>query len=66
MCHQTFFRKDAVWDLIDHPTFEADFGKLAKGLLDLERIVSMTHAKNSKPKYFLKVLQACSHLIVAI
>jgi len=60
------FRQDAVQDLIEHPTFEADFGKLAKGLPDLERIVSRIHAKNCKIKDFLKVLQARSHLFVAI
>jgi len=65
MSHQAFFRQH-VQDLIDHPTFEADFGKLAKGLPDPERIVSKIHAKNCKPKDFLKVLQACSHLTVAI
>jgi hypothetical protein len=27
-----FLRQDAVQDLIDHPTFEADFSKLARGL----------------------------------
>jgi hypothetical protein len=51
------FRQDAVQDLIDHPTFEADFSKLAKGLPDLERIVSRIHAKNCKVKEFLKVLE---------
>ena len=49
-------RLDAVQDLIDHPTFENDFTQLAKGLPDLERIVSRIHAKNCKVKDFLKVL----------
>lgn len=63
MSHLTFHRQDAVQDLIDHPTFEADFGKLAKGLPDLERIVSRIHAKNCRIKDFLKVLQARSHVV---
>ena len=49
-------RLDAVQDLINHPTFEAEFGEVAKGLGDLERIVSRIHAKNCKVKDFLKVL----------
>ncbi|TDL25149.1 DNA mismatch repair protein Msh6 [Rickenella mellea] len=49
-------RLDAVQDLMDHPTFEADFAGLAKGIPDLERIVSRIHAKNCKVKDFLKVL----------
>lgn len=52
----TFFRLDAVQDLLDHATFEAEFTKVAKGLPDLERIVSRIHAKNCKVKDFLKVL----------
>ena len=47
---------DAVQDLIDHPTFESDFGEVSKGLPDLERIVSRIHAKNCRVKDFLKVL----------
>lgn len=43
-------------DLIDHQTFEAEFAELAKGMPDLERIVSRIHAKNCKMKDFLKVL----------
>jgi DNA mismatch repair protein MSH6 len=50
-------RQDAVQDLIDHPTFEADFTKIVKGLPDLERIISRIHAKNCKVKEFLKVLE---------
>ncbi|THH03935.1 hypothetical protein EW145_g5888 [Phellinidium pouzarii] len=49
-------RLDAVQDLMDHPTFEHDFTQLAKGIPDLERIVSRVHAKNCKVKDFLKVL----------
>ncbi|KAF8583279.1 DNA mismatch repair protein Msh6 [Ramaria rubella] len=55
-------RQDAVQDLIDHPTFETEFGKLAKGLPDLERIVSRIHAKNCKVKEFLKVLECFKRL----
>ncbi|KXN86517.1 DNA mismatch repair protein msh6 [Leucoagaricus sp. SymC.cos] len=49
-------RLDAVQDIMDHPTFEADFAEIAKGLPDLERIVSRVHAKSCKVKDFLKVL----------
>src|SRR5882762_2171653 len=47
---------DAVQDLLNHPTFEQEFTQIAKGLPDLERIVSRIHAKNCKVKDFLKVL----------
>lgn len=40
-----------------HPTFEGEFMVIAKGLPDLERIVSRIHAKNCKVKDFLKVLK---------
>lgn len=43
-------------DLLEHPTFEKDFTAIAKGLPDLERIVSRIHAKNCKVKDFIKVL----------
>jgi len=49
-------RLDAVQDIMDHPTFEADFVDVAKGLPDLERIVSRIHAKSCKVKDFLAVL----------
>jgi len=49
-------RLDAVQDIMDHPTFEADFADVAKGLPDLERIVSRIHAKSCKVKDFLTVL----------
>lgn len=42
---------------MNHPTFEGDFMEVAKGLPDLERIVSRIHAKNCKVKDFLKVLK---------
>lgn len=48
---------DAVQDLLNHPTFEQEFTEVAKGLPDLERIVSRIHAKNCKVKDFLKVLR---------
>lgn len=54
-----FSRLDAVEDLLDHPTFEADFEGVTKGLPDLERIVSRIHAKNCKVKDFLNVLKVC-------
>ena len=50
-------RLDAVEDLMNHPTFEGDFMGVAKGLPDLERIVSRIHAKNCKVRDFLKVLK---------
>lgn len=49
-------RLDAVEDLLNHPMFEKDFTGIAKGLPDLERIVSRIHAKNCKVKDFIKVL----------
>ena len=49
-------RLDAVQDLLDHPTFEAEFTEIAKGLPDLERIVSRIHAKNCRVRDFIKVL----------
>ncbi|KAK2461207.1 hypothetical protein APHAL10511_006734 [Amanita phalloides] len=55
-------RLDAVQDIINHPTFEASFTEIAKGLPDLERIVSRIHAKNCKVKDFLKVLAAFKKL----
>ncbi|RPD75422.1 DNA mismatch repair protein Msh6 [Lentinus tigrinus ALCF2SS1-7] len=55
-------RLDAVQDLLDHPTFEQQFTSVAKGLPDLERIVSRIHAKNCKVKDFLKVLKAFKDL----
>ncbi|KAI9438563.1 DNA mismatch repair protein Msh6 [Lactarius indigo] len=51
-------RLDAVEDLMNHPTFEGEFMEVAKGLPDLERIVSRIHAKNCKVKDFLKVLKS--------
>ena len=41
---------------MEHPTFEEGFTELAKGLPDLERIVSRIHAKNCRVKDFIKVL----------
>lgn len=42
---------------MSYPTFETEFMEIAKGLPDLERIVSRIHAKNCKVKDFLKVLK---------
>ncbi|KAJ8596178.1 DNA mismatch repair protein Msh6 [Rhizopogon salebrosus TDB-379] len=55
-------RLDAVEDLISHATFEQEFTELAKGLPDLERIVSRVHANNCKVKDFVKVLAAFKKL----
>jgi DNA mismatch repair protein MSH6 len=40
-----------------HPIFETEFMEVAKGLPDLERIVSRIHARNCKVNDFLKVLK---------
>ena len=56
-------RLDAVENILDHPTFEKKFTSIAKGLPDLERIVSRIHAKNCKVKDFLKVLSVCYSFI---
>ncbi|KAJ8077123.1 DNA mismatch repair protein msh6 [Marasmius tenuissimus] len=55
-------RLDAVEDLMNHPTFESAFMAIAKGLPDLERVVSRVHAKNCKVKDFLNVLSAFEKL----
>jgi DNA mismatch repair ATPase MutS len=54
------FRLDAVQDIMNHPTFEASFTEIAKGLPDLERVVSRIHSKNCRVKDFLKVLSVCA------
>jgi DNA mismatch repair ATPase MutS len=41
---------------MNHPTFEATFTGIAKGLPDLERVVARIHAKNCRIKDFVKVL----------
>ncbi|KAF7338601.1 DNA mismatch repair protein [Mycena venus] len=55
-------RLDAVEDIMNHPTFESDFMEIAKGLPDLERIVSRIHAKNCTIRDFLRVLTAFKKL----
>ncbi|KAF8960367.1 hypothetical protein BDZ97DRAFT_1922267 [Flammula alnicola] len=55
-------RLDAVEDILNHPTFEATFTEVAKGIPDLERIVSRIHAKTCRVKDFLKVLKAFEKL----
>ncbi|KAF8348581.1 muts domain V-domain-containing protein [Amanita rubescens] len=55
-------RLDAVQDIMNHPTFEASFTEIAKGLPDLERVVSRIHSKNCRVKDFLKVLSAFKKL----
>ncbi|KAF7971488.1 hypothetical protein HWV62_20944 [Athelia sp. TMB] len=59
-------RLDAVKDIMDHPTFEESFTSIAKGLPDLERIVSRIHARNCKVKDFLKVLTAFKKLTMGM
>jgi DNA mismatch repair protein MSH6 len=60
-----FVRLDAVEDLMNHPTFETDFMEVAKGLPDLERMVSRVHAKNCKTKDFLKLLKVTLLVIIS-
>ncbi|KAF9051391.1 muts domain V-domain-containing protein [Panaeolus papilionaceus] len=55
-------RLDAVQDIISHPTFEQTFTSVARGIPDLERLVSRIHAKNCRVKDFLKVLTAFKKL----
>jgi DNA mismatch repair protein MSH6 len=55
-----------VQDLIDNPSLEADFTDVAKGLPDLERIVSRIHAKSCKVKDFIKVLKVCKNVMYAL
>ena len=49
---------------MNHPTFEGEFMEVAKGLPDLERIVSRIHAKNCKVKDFLKVLKVIPSTVI--
>ena len=49
---------------MNHPTFEGEFMEVAKGLPDLERIVSRIHAKNCKVKDFLKVLKVILSTVI--
>ncbi|KJA23091.1 hypothetical protein HYPSUDRAFT_40213 [Hypholoma sublateritium FD-334 SS-4] len=55
-------RLDAVQDILSHPTFEATFAEVAKGLPDLERLVSRVHAKTCSVKNFLGLLKAFEKL----
>ena len=50
---------------MNHPTFETEFMEVAKGLPDLERIVSRIHAKNCKVKDFLKVLKVTLLMVIS-
>jgi DNA mismatch repair protein MSH6 len=43
-------RLDAVGDLMEHADFGAHFDKMAKGLPDLERLLSRVHAKSIRTK----------------
>jgi DNA mismatch repair ATPase MutS len=49
---------------MNNPTFEGEFMEIAKGLPDLERIVSRIHAKNCKVKDFLKVLKVMISMVM--
>ena len=59
-------RLDAVQDILNHPTYEAAFTEIAKGIPDLERIVSRVHAKNCRIKDFLKLLAVCFRLFISL
>ncbi|THH18729.1 hypothetical protein EW146_g2311 [Bondarzewia mesenterica] len=59
-------RLDAVETLMGDPQFEQDFAAVAKGLPDLERIVSRIHAKNCGVKDFINVLKAFAKLNVGL
>jgi hypothetical protein len=54
---------DAVEDLIEHSTFETEFTNIAKGLPDLERVVSRIHAKNCRVRDFIKTLAVSFHCV---
>ncbi|CAK5264723.1 unnamed protein product [Mycena citricolor] len=55
-------RLDAVQDIMDNTIdFEKDFMEIAKGLPDLERIVSRIHAKNCTIRDFLKAFKKLSY-----
>ena len=58
--YSSMLRLDAVQDIMNHPTFEASFTDIAKGLPDLERVVSRIHSKSCRVKDFLKVLSVCA------
>ncbi|GAA6051780.1 hypothetical protein JCM3770_004968 [Rhodotorula araucariae] len=51
-------RLDAVEDLISNATFSASFDSMAKGLPDLERMLSRIHGKTCKKGDFLKVIES--------
>ncbi|CED82378.1 Mismatch repair ATPase MSH6 (MutS family) [Phaffia rhodozyma] len=51
-------RLDAVDELMEHPTFITDFRELAKGVPDLERMISRIHAGSIKIADFMKVLKS--------
>ncbi|KAI0077327.1 DNA mismatch repair protein Msh6 [Panus rudis PR-1116 ss-1] len=55
-------RLDAVDDLMKNADFGEKFAEFAKGLPDLERIVSRIHAKNCRVRDFVKVLGSFSSL----
>jgi DNA mismatch repair protein MSH6 len=59
-------RLDAVDDLMSHPDFVGQFTQLAKGLPDLERLVSRIHAGNIKQSDFLKVMESYRKLQAGI
>ncbi|KAF8342825.1 uncharacterized protein EI90DRAFT_2902817 [Cantharellus anzutake] len=55
-------RLDAVDDIMDNPTCEDTFTSLARGMPDLERMISRIHAGSCKPKEFLSVLASFRRL----
>ncbi|BGP39629.1 DNA mismatch repair protein msh6 [Rhodotorula kratochvilovae] len=59
-------RLDAVEDLISNASFAASFDTMAKGLPDLERMLSRIHGKTCKKGDFLKVIESFEHIDAAL
>ena len=62
-CFSSFLSLDAVEELMQDKEYEFRFGKMTKGLPDLERVVSRIHAGNCKIRDFLKVLEVRYYFI---
>jgi DNA mismatch repair protein MSH6 len=54
----SYYRLDAVQDLMNNPDFSERFSKMARNVPDLERLISRIHAGRCKQADFLKVLDA--------
>ena len=55
-------RLDVVDDLLRNTTFQEQFVKMSKGLLDLERVLSRIHAGSCKSSIFIKALSSLKSL----